>query len=63
MEKKKKTPEYQLRAGRKYDEANARRYGLKLNVKTDAKAIAKLDSVPNVQAYIKGLINKDIDNE
>jgi len=44
----------------KYDVVNTKHYGLKLNVKTDAKIIEKLSSVPNVQGYIKELIRKDI---
>lgn len=48
---------------KKYDEKNARHYGLKLNVKRDKKLIEKLDSVENVQGYIKSLISDDLKKE
>lgn len=61
MEKaKNKTPEYQLRASRKYDAANTKMYPMKLNIHKDADIIAKLDSVPSRQGYIKQLIRDDI---
>jgi len=44
----------------KYDAKNTRRYGLKLNLGTDADIINKLDKVKSIQGYIKGLIRKDI---
>lgn len=34
--------------------------GLKLNKNTDAEIIAKLDTVPNKQGYIKQLIRADV---
>lgn len=45
---------------KRYDDNNTKRYGFKLNLKTDADIIAKLDSVPNKQAYIKELIRRNI---
>ena len=48
------------KAQAKYDANNTKRIGLKLNKKTDAELIAKLESVPNVQGYIKALIMADI---
>lgn len=55
-----KTPDYQLRASRKYDKKNTRHVGLKLNLKIDADIIEKLDSVPSKQGYVKELIRADI---
>ena len=47
-------------AQRKYDSANCKFYHLKLNLKTDKDVIAKLDSVPSKQDYIRQLIRKDL---
>ena len=47
-------------AKERYDAKTARRYGFKLNKGTDADIIAKLDSVPSMQGYIKALIRADI---
>lgn len=44
----------------RYDAANVRRYGLKLNKKTDADIIEFLDSSPNVQAVIKAALREEI---
>lgn len=44
----------------KWDAANTRQIKLKLNLKTDADILSKLDSVENTQGYIKGLIRDDI---
>lgn len=52
--------EAQKRAKAKYDKANTKQVIMKLNLKTDADIFAKLDSEPNVQGYIKGLIRQDI---
>lgn len=51
----------QKRASRKYDAEHTRVIKMKLNKKTDADILDKLDSVPNVQGYIKRLIRKDIE--
>lgn len=48
------------KAIRKYDEAHTVQVKMKLNKKTDADILAKLDSVPNKQGYIKGLIREDL---
>lgn len=45
---------------KKYQKDNLRRVVVKLNRKTDQEILEKLDSVDNVQGYIKGLILKDI---
>ena len=42
------------------EKAYIRRYGLKLNIHTDADIIARLDDVPSMQGYIKKLIRADI---
>lgn len=44
----------------RYDAKATKRYGLKLNLKTDAAVIAKLDSQESMQGYIKNLVNQDI---
>lgn len=48
------------RATAKYDAEHVRRYGIKLNLKTDADLIKKLDSVESMQGYIKDLIRADM---
>ena len=50
-------------ATRRYDEKNTRQIMLKLNLKTDADILEKLDSVENRQGYIKSLIRDDIARE
>lgn len=50
----------QIAAVRRYDEKNTTMFAIKLNKKTDADILNKLDSVPNKQGYIKGLIREDI---
>lgn len=52
-----------LRASAKYDAKNTKQVMLKLNKKTDADILRKLDEVPNKQGYIKGLIREDIKQE
>ena len=48
---------------KKYDDKMTIRVGMKLNLKTDADIISKLDEVSSKQGYIKALIRKDIKNE
>lgn len=55
--------EAQKRAQKRYDEANKDKFRiihLKLNRDTDADIISKLESVENIQGYIKELIRQDI---
>lgn len=52
--------ESQKRATEKYDAANTVQLKMKLNKKTDADILAKLDEVPNKQGYIKQLIRDDL---
>lgn len=47
-------------ADARYDAAHTRQIKLKLNLKTDADILKKLDSVENKQGYIKELIRKDM---
>ena len=42
------------------EKAYIRRYGLKLNINTDADIIEYLDKQESMQGYIKQLIRKDI---
>lgn len=49
------------RATAKYDAANTTRFGIKLNNKTDADIIQKLQSVDSMQGYIKALIRADME--
>lgn len=53
--------EAQIRAQRKYDAANTKQFHLKLNRNTDWDVIDKLNSVPNMQGYIKKLIRADLE--
>lgn len=50
----------QIRATRKYDDDNTKQIMLKLNKKTDADILERLESVSNKQGYIKELIRADI---
>ena len=43
------------------EKAYIRRYGLKLNINTDADIIAHLDKQSSMQGYIKQLIRQDIE--
>lgn len=45
---------------KRYDDTHSRFYHMKLNYKTDADIMEKLQSVPSMQGYIKELIRKDI---
>ena len=57
------TTEAQKRAQKRYDEANKdkwRMIHLKLNKDTDADIIKKLESMDNIQGYIKELVRKDL---
>lgn len=50
----------QYKASMKYDATKTRQIKMKLNIKTDADILKKLDSVSNKQGYIKTLIRRDI---
>ena len=45
---------------KRYDERNTKQLMLKLNVKTDADVLKKLEEVGNKQGYIKELIRRDL---
>lgn len=47
----------------KWDMEHTRQIKLKLNLKTDADILAKLDSVKSKQGYIKELIRADLARE
>lgn len=51
----------QKRAVRKYDDVNTVQIKMKLNKKTDADVLGRLDEVSNKQGYIKSLIREDIE--
>lgn len=42
------------------EKAYIRRYGLKLNINTDADIISYLEKQPSMQGYIKRLIREDL---
>ena len=44
----------------RYDAKATKQFKLKLNLKTDADIIARLEEVPSMQGYIKDLIRKDL---
>ena len=54
------TSEAQKRAQEKYDAKATIQLHFKMNKKTDADILEKLDSVPNKQGYIKELIRADM---
>ena len=45
---------------KRYDGKNTKQLMLKLNVKTDADVLKKLEEVGNKQGYIKELIRRDL---
>ena len=47
-------------AQRRYDKANTTQFLLKLNIKTDADVIGKLEKVKNKQGFIKELIRNNL---
>ena len=50
----------QAKASARYDAQHTKQVMLKLNTKTDADILKRLDSLPNKQGYIKELIRKDM---
>lgn len=48
------------RAAAKYQAAHIKQVLIKLNDRTDPDILAHLESIPNVQGYIKALIRADI---
>ena len=54
--------EAQRKASKKYNEKNTKIYPIKVNLKTKKDIYDKLESVDNVNGYIKQLIRNDIEN-
>lgn len=54
--------EAQRKASKKYNEKNTKIYPIKVNLKTEKDIYDKLESVGNVNGYIKQLIRNDIEN-
>lgn len=52
--------EAQKKAKAKYDAKATKQLMLKLNIKTDADILKKLEEVNNKQGYIKALIRADL---
>ena len=55
------TTDAQKRASAKYDAQATTRLSIKLNYKTDADILQKLEEVDNKQGYIKELIRRDLE--
>lgn len=55
-----KTSDAQIRANAKYDSANTKRFGMKLNLTWDEDVIMLLDTVANKQTIIKQLLREYI---
>ena len=45
----------------RWDAANTRQIKMKLNLRTDADILKRLDEVRSIQGYIKALIRADIE--
>lgn len=54
------TSEAQKAATAKYQAANMKKYTFKFNAKTEGDLIAHLESIENIQGYIKSLIRADM---
>lgn len=54
------TTKAQKTATAKYQAANMKKYTFKFNTKTEGDLIAHLESIDNVQGYIKSLIRADM---
>ena len=54
------TSDAKIKANNKFNKANTRMVSLRLNYKTDADIISKLDSVESKMGYNKSLIRKDL---
>lgn len=57
------TSEAQKRASARYDKTHTVNQVIKLNLKTDADIIARLQGMGNKQGYIKRLIREDMARE
>lgn len=54
------TTEANKRASKKYDQINTKMISVKINKRTDADILQRIDAIDNKQSYIKGLIRRDI---
>ena len=54
------TSDAKIKANNKFNKANTRMVSLRLNYKTDADIIEKLDYVESKMGYIKSLVRKDL---
>lgn len=54
------TKESAIRAVNKFNKEKTRCVQIRLNLKTDADILEKLDSVPSKMGYIKELIRRDM---
>ena len=52
--------EAKIKANNKFNKANTKCVNIRLNYKTDADIIKKLDEVESKMGYIKDLIRKDM---
>lgn len=57
------TSEAQKAATAKYQAANIKKYTFKFNYKTEPDLIAHLESIDNMQGYIKALIRNDMQSK
>lgn len=53
--------EAQRKASASYDRKNTKMFTIKLNYNTDANLIAWLEVQPNVQGFIKRILNSELD--
>jgi hypothetical protein len=51
----------QIRASKKYNEANRKTFALHVNRKTESDILKKLESMDNREGYLKSLIRQDIE--
>lgn len=61
--KTKPTMNAHTRANTKYNKTHTKQYQIRLNLKTDADIIEKMESLPNKLGYIKQLIRADIEKD
>ena len=56
-------PETKYARQAKYNAANTTQVPLRLNLRTEADIVKRLQSLPNKQGYIKRLIREDMERE
>ena len=57
------TSEAKKRSKARFDKLNTKRFGMKLNLRTDQDIMERFKEVGSVQTYIKRLIREDIARE